>query len=181
MSLKKAFHKTGRDSIDLFAQQDVIEILELLLQEKAIHSILSNEVYAIKSLTRITCFNCVQDNIVEDITQIIRIPVLKDVPTSLQKILAPEPLLAASAPFCYVCSEHCDSESKLSFAGLGKYLIFQLNRFRVVDGVTSKDCAPFYCSPSIEVVTEVEGEVFVKLNYNLHAIINHSGTLHTGH
>ena len=89
----------------------------------------------------------------------LQLPVLKDFQTSLRKITGIESLVGDSAPFCYVCSQNCDSDSKISFASFGKYLIVQLRRFRFVEGVSSRDSSPFLCSSCVEVYMEVDGEV----------------------
>ena len=180
-SLENVLIKAGKGPIDIFSQQDVVEILEVVLQEIAESSLLGNEVFNIKSLTRITCHNCVQENLIEDNTSMLQLPVLKDFQTSLRKIMGIESLVGDSAPFCYVCSQNCDSDSKISFASFGKYLIVQLRRFRFVEGVSSRDSSPFLCSSCVEVFLEVDGEVSVRKSFNLIAVINHSGTLNAGH
>ena len=180
-SLESVLVKAGKGPIDIFSQQDVVEMLEVVLQEIAESSILGNEVFNIKRLTRITCHNCVQVNPIEDNTSMLQIPVLKDFQTSLRKITGIESLIGDSAPFCYVCSQNCDSDSRTSFASFGNYLIVQLRRFRFVEGVSSKDSSPFLCSSSVEVILEVDGEVSVRRSFNLVAVINHSGTLNAGH
>ena len=48
------------------------------------------------------------------------------------------------------------------------------------DAVT-KNSALFFASSSIEVVTEIEDEVFCTRKFNLAAVINHSGNLISGH
>ena len=66
-SLENVLIKAGKGPIDIFSQQDVVEMLEVVLQEIVEFSFLvGNEVFNIKSLTRITCHNCVQVNIIED-------------------------------------------------------------------------------------------------------------------
>ena len=49
------------------------------------------------------------------------------------------------------------------------------------NGTVTKNSAPFFVSSSIEVVTEIEDEVFCTTNFNLAAVINHSGNLNSGH
>ena len=59
-SLKNAFIKVGRSSFDLHAQQDVVEVLEILLEELSGPSIVSSAAYNIKSLTSIIYHTCRQ-------------------------------------------------------------------------------------------------------------------------
>ena len=51
----------------------------------------------------------------------------------------------------------------------------------MLNGTVTKNYAPFLVSSSIEVVTEIEDEVFCTRKFNLVAIINHSGNLNSGH
>ena len=67
-SLKDAFIGEGRSSFDLLAQQDVVEVLEILLEELTGPSIIINAAYNIKSLTSTTCNTCHQLNRTEDDT-----------------------------------------------------------------------------------------------------------------
>ena len=82
-SVKDDFIREGR-SVDLHAQQDVVEVLEILLEELTGPSIITSAAYNIKSLTSTICHTCHQLNRTEDILPVLRFPVLKDFPTSLK-------------------------------------------------------------------------------------------------
>ena len=64
---------------------------------------------------------------------------------------------------------------------VGNCLIVPLNRFFVSNGTVTKNSAPFIVSSSIEVVTEIEDEVFRTRKFNLADVINRSGNLNSGH
>ena len=49
------------------------------------------------------------------------------------------------------------------------------------NGTVTKNSAPFFVSSPIEVVTEIENEVFCTREFNLAAVINHSRNLNSGH
>ena len=49
------------------------------------------------------------------------------------------------------------------------------------NGTVTKNSALFLVSSSIEVVTDIEDEVFCSRKFNLAAVINHSGNLNSGH
>ena len=49
------------------------------------------------------------------------------------------------------------------------------------NGTVTKNSAPFFVSPPIEVVTEIEDEVLCTRKFNLAVVINHSGNLKSGH
>ena len=57
----------------------------------------------------------------------------------------------------------------------------QLNHFFVSNGTVTKNAAPFFVSSFMEVVTEVEDEVFYTRKFNLAAVINQSGNLNSAH
>ena len=49
------------------------------------------------------------------------------------------------------------------------------------NGNVTKNSAPFFVSSPIEATTEIEDEVFCTRKLNLAAVINHSGSLNSGH
>ena len=162
-SLKDVSLREGR-SFDLHAKQDVVEVLEIILEELTGPSIITSAAYNIKSLTSTICNTCHQLNRTEDILPVLRLPILKDFPTSLA-----------------ICSGVRESDSKVSLTSVGNCLIAKLNRFFVSNGTVTKNSAPFFVSFPIEVVTEIEDEVFCTRKFNLAAVINHSGNLNSGH
>ena len=48
-------------------------------------------------------------------------------------------------------------------------------------GTVTNNSAPFFVSSPIEVVTEIEDEVFCTRKFNPAAVTNHSGNLNSGH
>ena len=60
-------------------------------------------------------------------------------------------------------------------------MLLQLNRYFVLNGTVTKNSAPLFVSSSIEVVTEIEDELFCRRKFIFSAIINHSGDLNSGH
>ena len=97
----------------------------------------------------------------------------------LVKVLETESLIGSNAPYRNVCSGV--SDSKVSLTSVGNCLIVQLNSFFVSNGTVTKNSAPFFVSSPIEVVTEIEDEVFCTRIFNLAAVIIHSGNLNSGH
>ena len=112
-SLKDLFIREGCSS-DFHAQQDVVEVLEILLEELTGPSIITSAAYNIKSLTSTICHTCHQLKRTEDIQPILCLPVLKDFPTSLANILETESLIGSNAPYCNICSGVRESDSKVS-------------------------------------------------------------------
>ena len=122
-SLKDAFIEVGCSSFGLHAQRDVAKVLEILLEELTGPSIVTSAAYNIKSFTSIISHTCHQLNRTEDVLPILRLPVHKDFPTSLAKVLETESLTGSNAPFCNICSCIREHDSKLSLLSVGNYLI----------------------------------------------------------
>ena len=127
------------------------------------------------------CNTCHPLNRKEDILPILYLPVLKDFPTSLPKVLETESLIGPDAPYWNICSGIRESDSKLSLISVGYCLIVQLKRFIVSNGTITENSSPFFVSPSIHSVTEIEVEVFCTRKFNLAAVINYSGNLNSSH
>ena len=144
-------------------------------------SIITSAVYNIKRLTSTICHTCNQLNRTKEILPILRLPILKDFPTSLAKVLQTESLTGSNASYCNICSGVRESDSKVSLTSVGNCLVVQLNPFFVSNGTVTKNSASFFVSSPIEVVTEIEDEVFCTRKFNLAAVINHSGHLNSGH
>ena len=83
-SLKDVWIRKGR-SFDLHAQQDVVEVLKIILEELTGPSIITSAAYNIKSLASTICHTCHQLDRTEDILPILRLPVLKDFQPRLLK------------------------------------------------------------------------------------------------
>ena len=60
-------------------------------------------------------------------------------------------------------------------------MLLQLNRYFVLNGTVTKNSAPLFVSSSVEVVTEIEDEVFCRRKFIFSAVINHSGDLNSDH
>ena len=112
-------------------------------------SIITSAAYNIKSLTNTICHTCHQLNRTEDILPILRLPVLKDFPTSLAKVLETESLTGSNASYCNICSGVRESDSKVSLTSVGSCLIVQLNCFFVLNGTVTKNSTPFLVSSSM--------------------------------
>ena len=82
----------------------MVEVLEILLEELTGPSIIISAAYNIKSLISTIRNTCHQLSRTEDILPILRLPVQKDFPTSLAKVLETESLIGLNAPYCNICS-----------------------------------------------------------------------------
>ena len=110
-SLKDVFVREGC-SFDLHAQEDVVEVLEVLLELTG-PSFITSAAYKIKSVTSTICRTCRQLSRTEGILPILRLPVLKDFPNSLAKVLETESLIGSNAPYCNIFSGVREIDSKV--------------------------------------------------------------------
>ena len=176
-SLKDVFFREGR-SFDLHAQQHVVEVLEIILEELTGPSIITSAVYNIKSLNSTICHACRQQNRRHPTYTSSSRP--QRFSNLAAKVLEKESLIGSNVPYCNICSGVRESDSKVSLTSIGNCLIVQLNRFFVSNGTVTKNSAPLFVSSPIEVVTQIEDEVCTR-KFNLAAVINHSGNLNSGH
>ena len=99
---------------------------------------MTSAAYNIQSLTSTICHTCHQLNRTEDILPILRVPVVKNFPTSLAKALEKESLIGSIAAYCNICLGVKESDSKVSLTSVGNRLIVQLNCFFVSSGTVTK-------------------------------------------
>ena len=180
-SLTNSLRKSGRASFDINTQQDAVEILEHILSELLGGSAVASRTLSIKILTDISCNSCFQSSPTEDCCVILQLPVRANIQSSLNSLFISECLEGVNAPFCHVCSSKQDADSHLYICEVGNYLIVQLKRFLVIDGVVSKYAAPVICTPYLDVPVRVDDEVSCVKKFALVSGICHSGSLHSGH
>ena len=143
-SLKDVIIEVGCSSFGLHGQRDVAKVLEVLLEELTGPSIVTNAACNIKSHTSIICHTCHQLNRTKDVLPILRLPVHKDFPTSLAKVLETESLLGSNAPYCSSCSGIRERDSKFSLLSVGNCLIVQLGHYFVSNSTVTKDSELFF-------------------------------------
>ena len=79
-------------------------------------------------------------------------------------------MIGSNTLYCNICSGIRESDFKLSLSSVENCLIVQLYRFFVLNGIATKNSAPFFVLSSTEAVTELEDEVFYTKIFNLAAI-----------
>ena len=75
----------------------------------------------------------------------------------MNSLFISECLEGVNAPLCHVCSSKQDADSRFYICEVGNYLIVQLKRFLVIDGVVV--AVPVICTPYLDVLVHVEDEV----------------------
>ena len=176
-SLTNSLRKSGRASFDINTQQDAVEILEHILSELLGGSAVASRTLSIKILTDISCNSCFQSSLTEDCCVILQLPVRANIQSSLNSLFISECLEGVNALFCHVCSSKQDADSHLYICEVGNYLIVQLKRFLVIDGVVSKYAAPVICTPYLDVPVCVNDEVSCVKKFALVYVIRAPYTL----
>ena len=156
-------------------------MLEHILNELMGDSVVAGSTTAIKNRISISCNSCFNSLQTEDICFVLQLTVCSDIQTSLNSIFISECLQGENAPFCHLCASKQDSESQFSICEVGCYVIVQLKRFFMIDGVATKNAAPVACSPYLSVPVRVDDEVTGSRKFSLVSGICHSGTLTSGH
>ena len=180
-TLENFIRRSGRSSFVVNSKQDAAEVLEHVLNELMGDSVVAGSTTAIKNRISISCNSCFNSLQTEDICFILQLTVCSDIQTSLNSIFISECLQGENAPFCHLCASKQDAESQFSICEVGCYVIVQLKRFFMIDGVATKNAAPVACSPYLSVPVRVDDEVTGSRNFSLVSGICHSDTLTSGH
>ena len=180
-TLENFIRRSGRSSFVVNSQQDAAEVLEHVLNELMGDSVVAGTTISIKNRISISCNSCFNSLQTEDICFVLQLTVCSDIQTSLNSVFISECLQGENAPFCHLCASKQDAESQLSICEVGCYVIVQLKRFFMIDGVATKNAAPVVCSPYLSVPFRVDDEVTGSRKFALVSGICHSGTLTSGH
>ena len=117
----------------------------------------------------------------EEPGNILKLPASNSIQSSLNGLLQSEQLIDENRYFCHICSSLQPAEVKYNLLSVGNYLIIQIKRFTFQLNISSKDITLIKCSEPLSVPISNEHEVSVNKQYQLSAVINHSGTLNSGH
>ena len=180
-ALQSKYHSSGQTEFSFNSQHDVVQVLEVVLDELSSSSLLAANVTTSEvkiSTTCNTCF-CTSDNI--DFLPILSLPLTNSVSSSIYKYISSEFLEGDNSWFCFGCQEKRESIRDTTFSSCGNILIVQLRRFNFSNGRAAKDDRFVNCYLTLEIPHIIEGEVSFRQNYDLKAVINHSGTLEAGH
>ena len=143
--------------------------------------IVTSAAYNIRNQTSIVCHSLHQLKRLEDILPILGLPLPKDFATLLPKVWETECFIWSNAHCCYIFSGVRESYSNLPLSSVGKFLTLEDNPLSVSNDTVTKNPAPFFLWSFIQVVAEIEDEIFCIETFNLASIINGSGNLSSGH
>lgn len=180
--LKTAFTKAGKPDFNLFSQQDVPEILEVILEELSTDSVFLGHLFQLSLQVSVTCNTCLETQVNEESMQILQLPLMSSVQKGLDCYLQSEDLYGENSYFCHNCNRSQPALLERQFRTCGQYLIIQLKRFSANNGSITKNNLLVNCHPDplfVPIVSDIE--VAFKKEFQLKAVINHSGTLNNGH
>ena len=162
-------------------QQDAAEVLQVLLDEFTVHSLLSHNLVSFQLSKRTTCNNCHSDYLTEEPGNILQLNASSTIQSSLHKFLESEQLTDENRYFCYNCSSLQSREIKYNITSTSPFLIIQVKRFIFQGNMASKDLTLIKNSTPLSVPIVDREEVSVNKVYQLCAVINYSGTVNRGH
>ena len=180
-ALQSKYHSLGQTEFNFNSQHGVVQILEVVLEELSSSSRLARDVTTSEVQVSTTCNTCFSTSDTFDSLPILSLPLTNSVSSSVYKYISSEFLEGDNSWFCFCCQEKRESIRDTTFSSCGDILIIQLRRFSFSNGSTAKDDRFVNFFMNLEIPHIIEGEVSFRQNYNLKAVINHSGTLDSGH
>ena len=114
---------------DFNCQQDVAEILQVVLDEVKGTSLAARDLISTTQQTTVFCNKCLCSTMSEETLDILPLPVLSDIQTSLNTFLSPETLSSQNKWFCPSCNTLSESTKETQIICSPPILIIQLRRF----------------------------------------------------
>ena len=185
-SLQQKISSIRNITFNFNTQQDVPEVLQVVLDEIKGTSPLIADTFTSRIQTTITCDTCCCSSVKEDNYNILSVPTLPNVSSSLDKFFQDESLLGENMWLCPSCAKRTESTKETRLTACGRVLILQLTRYQNLNGDIFKDtkfveCVPTTGSKKFRVPVHIEDSVTFYHEYAWAATINHSGNLHAGH
>ena len=177
-SLQVVIRAAGNTTYNFNSQQDAAEVLQHVMENMSKDSPIAASTVSTATETTTTCNTCLLSDVSESKTFCIKVPVQNSVQLALSKYLA----TTESEDFCICCREITPTSHERCITATGTYFIVQQKRFCNEIGMIGKDCTQIECFPeNLLVPVGREGEIRNSLPYELVAIINHEGSLSSGH
>ena len=176
---QKVVIDSGKLDFNVFQQQDAAEALTCILEELSTIGPSARSMIEVYFRVTITCQKCNHDNLKEDSTKILQIPVEANLQSSLNKFLAPEVLSGENAYFCNFCQSYEAAFVSYNLSTVGNFLILQTKRFSQNGSGFVKHLQKIACNEYLTVPVVSENNTIKK--FKLLGTINHSGSLDRGH
>ena len=179
-NLQNAAIKSGKTDFNVFQQQDAAEVLTCILNELFSVGVSAQNMINVSIKVTITCQKCDQDNVKEDVSSVLQVPVKGNIQSSLNVFLAPDILNEENLFYCHVCKSHEPALVTHQFTSLGKFLIMQTKRFISSGSRFVKHLQKIICTPNLSIPLFNNGQNET-INFKLLGTINHTGSLERGH
>ena len=173
--------RSGKQNVDLFQQQDAAEFLSYILDELVSVSPFVSNMIKVSIRVRISCNHCNHDNLREDISTILQVPVKANIQSCVNMFLAPVFLSGDDSIYCHVCESKQPAVVSHNLSSIGKYLILQTKRFVNEGSFFSKHLQKIVCTPNLSVPVLGDNDHISNEKLKLLGTINHSGSLERGH
>ena len=179
--LQNVLVKSGKPYFDLFQQQDAAEILTCILEELSASNPLAKNMVKVSIRVKVTCDSCDEDNLKEDVSTILQVPVKANLQSCLNAFLAPNQLDGSNSVFCNVCQAQKPAALSQNLSDVGQYLILQTKRFIRQGSLFTKHLQKIVCSPNLVVPVLDQNGTVEQRHFKLLGTINHTGSLNRGH
>ena len=179
--LQKVVLDSGKLDFNVFQQQDAAEILSCILEELCSVGPANKNMVEVSLRTTITCDKCNNENIREDSTKILQVPIKANLQSSLNTFLAPEVLESENAYFCNVCQSLESAIISYNLVAVGAYLIVQTKRFSQDGSGLVKHLQKIACNQTLSVPVISLNNSIENKKFKLLGTINHTGSLDRGH
>ena len=179
--LKNVLLKSGKPYFDVFQQQDAAEFLTCILEELSASNPSAENMIKVSLRVKITCSNCNEDNLKEDVSSILQGPVKPNLQSCLNAFLAVNHLTGSNSVFCHVCQSHQPAVLSQNLSAIGQYLILQTKRFINQGSLFTKHLQKVVCSPNLSVPVLTQDDRIEQRHFKLLGTINHTGSLNRGH
>ena len=118
---------------DVNSWQDAVEVLQVVLDDPKVTSVLANDLVSNALRTTTTCNTCLCSAAKEEKCDILPRPMSSNVKTSLDKLLDSETLSSQNKWFCPSCDTLTESTRETSITKYSSVLIIQFTQFSILD------------------------------------------------
>jgi ubiquitin C-terminal hydrolase len=175
--LGSAMSKSSGKTFTVNNPQDATEVLQFLLAELCKESPDCYAASVSETITSSSCSSCSIEKIEAEFPSIISLPIAESFDKCLTNFLTPSP---CSSSFCAVCNSVQDFHITRHFSKLARIICFHIDRRIAFQNSIITDDKRVVFHPTI-MLTEGDSEVSIGVQYDLKAIINHSGSSQSGH
>ena len=166
-------------SFNLNKQQVAAEILTYILNFLCKDRLLFNKFFSVSILNQLACLFCGHISSTEEKANLLQIPLHGSIPLSIVDFLKEEKLVGDNRYYCSSCETNQDASRYYQITNLGAFLILQVKRFSADGSCKRHDFVK--CFPEVLKIPVSVDKVTIIYHYKLNSVINHLGSLNSGH